>query len=193
MSRLVVVSNRVSDPLKAVQAGGVAVAIGDCLRVRDGMWFGWSGTIDDASHAHAIVEGESTTTLRVTLPLTQNEFDAYYLGYANSVLWPVFHNRVDLAQFEAGYFPAYSNVNKRFAAALAPQLRADDVIWIHDYHFITLADELRALGVKNKIGFFLHIPFPPSQAFLAVPEHLRLAHALAAFDLIGLQSNVRRV
>lgn len=189
MSRVVVVSNRVSDPLQAAQAGGVAVAIGDCLRVREGVWFGWTGTIDDDASDVQIIEGGDGQTLRVTLPLTQDEFNAYYLGYANSVLWPVFHNRVDLAQFEAGYFTAYSRVNSRFAKALAQIIKPDDVIWVHDYHFLTLGQELRSLGVTNRIGFFLHIPFPPSQSFAALPEHRTLAHALAAFDLVGLQTS----
>ena len=104
------------------------------------------------------------------------------------MLWPVFHNRLDLAQFEAGYFEQYIDVNRRFAALLQPMLQPDDIIWVHDYHLIPLAVELRALGVPNRIGFYLHIPFPPWQTFMAIPEHERLARGLAAYDLIGLQT-----
>ena len=104
MSRLVVVSNRVPDPAKNLQAGGVSVAIGDCLKSRQGLWFGWSGTCDEASNSGLLVDIDIGSVARATLPLTEAEYDSYYLGYSNSVLWPVFHNRVDLAQFEAGYF-----------------------------------------------------------------------------------------
>ena len=188
MGRLVIVSNRVVPPHKAAQAGGVAVAIADVLRGQRGLWFGWSGNIQENATPIAHVEKARSNTLVATLPITAKEYNGYYLGYANSVLWPVFHNRVDLAQFEAGFYSEYQSVNRRFAAALRRLLRPDDLIWVHDYHFVPLAKALRALGVNNRIGFFLHIPFPPFQAFLAVPEHLELALSLAAYDLVGLQT-----
>ena len=104
------------------------------------------------------------------------------------MLWPVFHNRLDLAQFEAGFFEQYLGVNRRLARLLQPLLRPDDVIWVHDYHLIPFAAELRKLGVENPIGFFLHIPFPPWQTFMAIPEHQELARMIAAYDLFGLQT-----
>jgi trehalose 6-phosphate synthase len=100
----------------------------------------------------------------------------------------VFHDRLDLAQFEAGFYQRYLDVNRRFAQALQPLLRRDDTIWVHDYHLIPLGAELRKMGVENPIGFFLHIPVPPAQTFLAVPEHRELARGLASYDLIGLQT-----
>jgi trehalose 6-phosphate synthase len=190
MTRVVIVSNRVVATKNAVQAGGVAVAIADTLAERDGLWFGWSGAIEDdaTSTSVATLVNEPGGPPCAVLPLTNEEYLGYYLGYANSVLWPVFHNRVDLARFEAGFYPVYQAVNRRFAAALAPLLRPDDIVWVHDYHFVPLARALRELGVRNRIGFYLHIPFPPSQAFLTVPEHRQLANALAAYDCIGLQT-----
>jgi trehalose 6-phosphate synthase len=104
------------------------------------------------------------------------------------VLWPVFHNRLDLAQFEARFFERFVDVNRCLTGLLQPMLRPDDVIWVHDYHLIPFAAELRKRGVGNPIGFFLHIPFPPWQTFMAVSEHKELARALAAYDLIGLQT-----
>ena len=124
------------------------------------------------------------------MPLSSREHDDYYTGYSNNVLWPVFHSRLDIAQFEAGYYQRYLDVNKRFAQALRPLLKPDDMIWVHDYHMIPLGMELRALGVTNPIGFFLHIPVPPAQTFLAIPEHRELARGLASYDLIGLQTKV---
>ncbi len=193
LSRLVIVSNRVVDLSKAAQAGGVAVVIADVLRDREGLWFGWNGRITDASDA---ARTPSVRTARghgsnatATIPLTPEEHRDYYLGYSNSVLWPVFHNRLDLARFDAGFYQRYIEVNQRFAEALVPLLLEDDTIWIHDYHLIPLASELRERGVANPIGFFLHIPVPPPQAFLAIPEHRELARDLSACDLIGLQTS----
>jgi trehalose 6-phosphate synthase len=184
MSRVVLVSNRVSDLRKAAQAGGVAVALAYVARTHPSLWFGWSGEIKPAEEAGAI---EQTGRI-VTVPLSPTEHERYYLGYANSVLWPVFHNRLDLAQFEAGFFEQYRGVNRRLATLLQPMLRADDIVWVHDYHLIPLAVELRQLGVANRIGFYLHIPFPPWQTFIAIPEHRQLARCLAAYDLVGLQT-----
>jgi trehalose 6-phosphate synthase len=184
MSRLVLLSNRVQDLRKASQAGGVAVALGAIARTRPTLWFGWSGLIAPPEAASGVVrEGRMAT-----VALSPVEHERFYLGYANSVLWPVFHNRLDLAQFEAGYFEQYIDVNRRFAAQLGPMLQPDDVIWVHDYHLIPLAVELRALGIANRIGFYLHIPFPSWQTFMAIPEHEQLARGLAAYDLIGLQT-----
>ncbi|WP_295556526.1 trehalose-6-phosphate synthase [uncultured Hyphomicrobium sp.] len=192
MRRIVVVSNRVTELRKAAQAGGVAVAIADLFRERPGLWFGWNGKIvddNDASEPPGVKIAKSVGgSALATLPLTSDEHRDYYLGYSNSVLWPVFHNRLDLARFDAGFYPRYMRVNERFARALQALLKPDDIIWIHDYHLIPLGAELRRAGVKNPMGFYLHIPVPPSQTFLAVPEHRALARALTAYDLIGLQT-----
>ena len=188
MGRVVVVSNRVMDPAQAAQAGGVAVALSEVLQSHGGLWFGWSGTIEPEVTG-AVEIGEASGHLAIaTIPLMPHEHRGYYQGYANSVLWPVFHNRLDLAQFEAGFFDVYASVNRRMAASLKPLLRPDDTVWVHDYHLLPLAWELRALNVNNPIGYFLHIPFPPAQTFLAVPEHKQLARMLSAYDLIGLQT-----
>jgi trehalose 6-phosphate synthase len=184
MSRVVLVSNRVSDLRKAAQAGGVAVALAHVARTHPSLWFGWSGEIKPAEEVGVPQQSGRI----VTVPLSPAEHERYYLGYANSVLWPVFHNRLDLAQFEAGYFEQYMGVNRRLAALLQPMLRSGDIIWVHDYHLVPLAVELRQLGVANRIGFYLHIPFPPWQTFLAIPEHRQLARCLAAYDLVGLQT-----
>lgn len=188
MGRVVIVSNRVMDTTQAAQAGGVAVAISEVLQSQSGLWFGWSGAVqvdvDEAPTVTPMADGVAIATI----PLTPQEHQGYYLGYANSVLWPVFHNRLDLAQFEAGFFDVYKSVNARMAASLKPLLKPDDTIWVHDYHLVPLALELRALGIRNPIGFFLHIPFPPAQTFLAIPEHKRVARMLTAYDLVGLQT-----
>jgi len=189
MSRLVVVSNRLADPRKPA-AGGLAVAVGDALARTGGLWFGWSGVI-----AEDLAPGESRLKVRTagkvslaTVDLSAEDHAAYYLGYSNSVLWPVFHYRLDLADFNPEYLEGYRRVNKLFARELLPLLRDDDVIWVHDYHLISLADELRALGCRQRIGFFLHIPVPPPLILAALPQHEWLMRSFFAYDLVGLQS-----
>ena len=194
MARLVMVSNRVIDFNVAQQAGGVSVAIYNTLARQSGFWFGWDGQIDDSNSPEiksTTVDGHTT----VTQPLTAADYNDYYLGYSNSVLWPVFHNRLDLAQFEAGYYSRYVAVNEKLARNLAPLIQPDDVIWVHDYHLLPMALELRRLGIENPIGYFLHIPVGPAQALLAIPENKAIARALSAYDLIGLQtqSDVRNM
>jgi trehalose 6-phosphate synthase len=192
MNRIILVSNRVADLGKAAQAGGVVTAIADILSTRSGVWFGWNGKVGEKSEELRTTPDISQVggATVATLPLSRREYKAYYLGYANDVLWPVFHSRLDVAQFEAGYYQGYLEVNRRFARALRPLLAPDDTIWVHDYHLIPLGLELRRLGVENPIGFFLHIPVPPAQLFLAIPEHQELARGLAAYDLVGVQTRV---
>ncbi|MGH8805618.1 MAG: alpha,alpha-trehalose-phosphate synthase (UDP-forming), partial [Polaromonas sp.] len=189
MSRLVVVSNRVADPRKAA-AGGLAVALGEVLHATGGLWFGWSGTVTPGG---APGEGElhmqqaGNVTL-ATVDLSAEDHAGYYLGYSNGVLWPVFHYRLDLARFDAGFISIYRRVNQLFARKLMTLLQPDDIIWVHDYHLIPLAAELRALGCTNRIGFFLHIPLPPQLMLAAIPQHEWLMRALFAYDLAGFQS-----
>lgn len=188
MTRLVMISNRVIDFGAASQAGGVSVVIYDTLGRYSGFWFGWNGQVEDSEAPETTVASEGGHTT-VTMPLTADDYNDFYLGYSNSVLWPVFHNRLDLAQFEAGYYSRYVAVNEKFAAHLAPLIEPTDILWVHDYHLFPLALELRRLGIENPIGFFLHIPVGPAQAMLAIPEHRALAQALSAYDLVGVQTH----
>lgn len=191
MSRLVVVSNRVADPRKSA-AGGLAVALGDALNDTGGLWFGWSGKIVEPGQPEGggpQLQRAGRVTL-ATVDLSREDHDAYYLGYSNGVLWPIFHYRLDLADFDAGYIAGYRRVNRLFAQKLMTLLQPDDVIWVHDYHLIPLAAELRAMGCTQRIGFFLHIPLPPPQMLAAIPQHEWLIRALFAYDLVGFQSNV---
>jgi len=190
MGRLVVISNRVADPRKPA-AGGLAVALGESLQQTGGLWFGWSGHIVEGGTAgegevHKQQAGPVTLAM---IDLSREDHDSYYLGYSNDVLWPVFHYRLDLAHFDAGFIGGYRRVNQLFARKVMPMLKPDDIIWIHDYHLIPLAAELRAMGCKQRMGFFLHIPLPPQEIMAAIPQHEWLVRSLFAFDLIGLQTH----
>ncbi|MGE6338977.1 alpha,alpha-trehalose-phosphate synthase (UDP-forming), partial [Acidovorax sp. NPDC077664] len=189
MSRLVVVSNRIADPRKPA-AGGLAVALGDALNKTGGLWFGWSGNVlEDGTPGESDLQTRQAGAVTLaTVDLCREDHDSYYHGYSNSVLWPVFHYRLDLADFNTRYIAGYRRVNQMFARKLLPLLRDDDIIWIHDYHLIPLAAELRAMGCKQRIGFFLHIPMPPPLIMAAIPQHEWLMRSLFAYDLVGLQS-----
>ena len=190
MGRLVVVSNRVADPRKTA-AGGLAVALAEVLNNSGGLWFGWSGKLVEAPSGTetAVHEHQAGPVKLVTMDLTREDYQSFYVGYANGVLWPVFHYRLDLADFEAGYIGGYRHVNQLFARTLLPMLQPDDVIWVHDYHLIPFAAELRALGCTQRIGFFLHIPLPPPLILAAIPGHDWLMKGLCAYDLVGFQSH----
>lgn len=193
MSRLVVVSNRLGDPSKPPQ-GGLAVALNGALNEIGGVWLGWSGETYDgeapddvrADDLHVREEGPVTVA---GLDIAAQDYADYYEGFANSVLWPAFHGRIDLIEPQGDYADAYARVNRLFAEHLVGLLRPDDVIWVHDYHLIPLGVELRRLGVENRIGFFLHIPLPPSQILSAVPDHAQLVEGLFHYDLVGLQTH----
>ncbi len=184
--RLVIVSNRVA---KADQpaAGGLAVGVLGALKDHGGIWFGWNGELTDTEGSDPKVETHGNIDY-ATVSLNRNDFEQYYNGYSNKVLWPVFHYLLDFIRYSAEDFEGYKRVNAFFARKLATLLEPDDIIWVHDYHLIPLAAELRGMGIKNRIGFFLHVPFPSYQAFRAAPGHELLIRSLCAYDVIGLHT-----
>jgi len=189
MSRLVIVSNRVADLTNTAHAGGLAVGVGDSLRQRGGVWLGWDGQrLKYEEPPEPRIRKMGPVSL-ATIPLTQQDYDEYYLGFSNSVLWPLFHYRLDLVDYKSEFLEGYRRVNGKFADALMTILQPDDVIWIHDYHLIPLASELRRRGCTQRMGFFLHIPFPPPEILAAVPRHKWLVECLLDFDVIGFQTN----
>ncbi|RDJ24875.1 trehalose-6-phosphate synthase [Bosea caraganae] len=187
--RLVVVSNRVTIPErheKAV-AGGLAVALREALEQHGGLWFGWSGGISEDGAVRTVQRGK--VSYAVT-DLTEAERQTYYLGFSNRALWPNMHYRLGLTEFSRTDYAGYLGVNRRFAKSLAALLQPDDVIWIHDYHLIPLAADLRRRGVKNRIGYFHHIPWPPAEVFGAMPFSTTLISTMGAYDLVGVQTQV---
>ena len=187
MRRLVVVSNRVADPDRQA-AGGLAVCILDGLLERGGVWFGWNGDIVANEAGIGVACTRQSNVTFVTMPLTERDYLEHYLGFCNAALWPVLHYRLDLARFTQESTEAYRRVNDRFAEELAPILAKGDIVWAHDYHLIPLAAGLRSRGIRNRLGFFLHIPFPPPDVLVAVPEHEWLMNAFVQYDVIGFQT-----
>jgi len=187
--RLIVISNRVSAPADESDAsvGGLAMALSAALREYSGIWFGWSGRTAQEFTGQLSLQRAAGVTI-ATVDLEEQDRQEYYNGYANRTLWPLFHYRIDLSAYERSFDKGYARVNARFADTVAPLLQADDLIWVHDYHLIPLAQELRRRGVANRIGFFLHIPWPTRRLFSTLPNHRDLVRALFDYDLVGFQT-----
>ncbi|MFC4350691.1 alpha,alpha-trehalose-phosphate synthase (UDP-forming) [Fodinicurvata halophila] len=193
MRRTVIVSNRVASITEGSSkggAGGLAVAILETLRESKGLWFGWSGNVREApldTPKHS-APTQANPFETVTVDLTPAEHSGYYNGYANRILWPVLHYRSDLMEYHSEHFRTYQRVNANFVSQLVPLLKEDDLIWLHDYHLMMAPRDLRQAGVKNRIGFFLHTPFPSADVFATLPNHRELVSSLCHCDLIGFQS-----
>jgi trehalose 6-phosphate synthase len=188
VSRLIVISNRVQPPTGKgdESVGGLAMALAAALREYSGLWFGWSGKTTPQFTGQLSMQKIDGVTV-ATIDLEEVDYDEYYNGYANKTLWPLFHYRSDLTAYDRAYGEGYERVNCRFAETLRPLVEPDDLIWVHDYHLIPLARELRRLGLKNRMGFFLHIPWPAHQLVTTLPGHRQLVQAMFDYDLVGFQ------
>ena len=186
--RLVIVSNRVG-PIGRDKPGqgGLATALRAALERAGGIWFGYSGSISErpSTTPKLTTDGNITAAL---LDLSRRDYDEYYIGFANRVLWPLFHYRPSLIGFSRRDLAGYLRVNRGFARALAPMLQPDDLVWVHDYHLIPLGEALRQLDCRQPIGFFLHTPFPAAELLRILPNHRELAASLCAYDLVGFQT-----
>jgi trehalose 6-phosphate synthase len=188
LSRLITVSNRVGVPTAgAGRAGGLEAALREALEADGGIWFGWSGDVTEARSETPIILKKGNVTF-ATVNISPRDYEEYYLGYANRTLWPLLHSHLGLVEFHRSQLRGYVAVNEYLARMLAPLIEPGDLIWVHDYHLIPLAEELRKLGVKNRIGFFLHTPLPPADIMVALPHHDMIMQALCSYDLIGLQT-----
>lgn len=190
MSRLIVISNRVSAPRGGGSGaqGGLAVALTAALREHRGIWFGWSGERTDHFTGHINFQREEGVTT-ATIDLEDQDIEEYYDGYANRTLWPLFHYRIDLAEYERDFAGGYQRANERFADTVRPLIEPSDAIWVQDYHLFPLGAELRKRGCRNRIGFFLHIPWPPRRLLATLPEARTLVETLFDYDLIGFHTD----
>ncbi len=201
--RLVVVSNRLPVVLKrsgsdtwqiTPGSGGLVTAMGPVLRNRGGMWIGWPGLAsedcpDEESLGRLLTEGGSRSGYALKyVYLDRDEIDRYYYGFANEILWPLFHDLFPQCNFDPVYWEAYEGVNCKFARCVVEHAGKNDYVWVHDYHLILVARELRRMGLGHRIGFFLHVPFPPLDIFLKLPWRFQILEALLEYDLIGFQT-----
>ena len=186
---VIIVSNRVAKPKPNEPIeGGLAAALLPAVRNSGAIWVGSSGRLaDGGKEALAEIQPLGAGALAM-VDMPAEHYDRFYEGYANSVLWPAFHSRADLIRADLRDYESYREVNAFMARSLLRFARPDAKFWIHDYHYLTLAAELRQRGVTQPIGFFLHTPFPSPAVMTSVPRHRELVQAMLAYDLIGFQT-----
>jgi trehalose 6-phosphate synthase len=185
--RLICVSNRISLPRRGSTSGGLAVGLLSALRYTGGTWFGWSGETSEEPSSEPEVLWRDNIRF-ATIDLRPGEFDAYYNGYCNSTLWPLFHYFAERFRHEQRHYDAYQSVNGQFARQLLKLIGANDAVWVHDYHLIPLARQLRQQQFTGQIGFFLHIPFPHAQMLRLLPNYAELMRDLCQYDVVGFQT-----
>ena len=197
VKRLVIISNRLPVIIKNIEgkwqtssgAGGLVTALAPVLRNRGGLWIGWPGTVEpiDIDPLLEVATQQAGYAFQPVL-LTKEERAKFYYGLSNEVIWPLFHDLQSQCTFDPTYWDGYKKVNHKYANVIAEYTDVDDYIWVHDYHLMLVARELRKLGVRSKIGWFLHIPFPPPDIFLKLPWRFQILEGLLEFDLLGFQT-----
>ena len=189
MARLIIISNRVPAVRgKAQLAGGLAVALKDAIAARDTLWFGWSGKeVKGAANEKPRVRTTGGVSF-ATIDLTHDQYRGFYVGFSNTMLWPLLHGRVGQAVFHRHELSIYNEVNALYARAASELIKPSDTVWVHDYQLIPFGQELRKTGAKNRMGFFLHIPFPPPFLFDTLPQGDGLLRSFESYDVIGLQT-----
>jgi len=163
------------------------VGILGALKRTGGLWFGWGGDTTETEPGEPDIHIRDGVTY-ATIELRKGEFELYYNGYSNDVLWPLFHYFSKGMRYSNEQREAYENVNRIFAQKLLPMLQPRDLIWAHDYHLIPLGRRLRELGVQRPMGFFLHIPFPNIEMLRVLPCYAELLRDLTSYDVVGFQT-----
>jgi alpha,alpha-trehalose-phosphate synthase [UDP-forming]/trehalose-phosphatase len=198
--RLVIVSNRLPVHQTAPgrsrnqPVGGLATALEGALsRSRGGgLWMGWSGTTTSERGTEPTESSLSRSVRLVGIDLTRREYEAYYNGFANRTIWPLFHSFPRFTALSSWQLEIYRSVNAMFAQTLTSMLRENDLVWVHDYHLMLLGEELRKFGWKGRTGFFLHIPFPALDILSILPGFGDFLRALQTYDVVGFQTTGHR-
>ncbi len=173
--------------------GGLVTALEPVMRKQGGAWIGWHGAPDEELDPF-----DHDGYRIVPIPLSQQEFEEYYEGFSNATLWPLYHDTVAFPEFHREWWDAYVEVNRRFAERTAEVAAEGATVWIQDYQLQLVPQLLREMRPDLKIGFFLHIPFPPIEIFLQLPWREQIIQGLLGADLVGFQvpgaaSNFRRL
>jgi len=163
--------------------GGLVTALHPVLRERRSTWIGWAGGIDSTPTVPDI----DGIRMRA-VPLSKDDYENYYEGYSNSTLWPLYHDAVETPAFHRRWWEAYIRVNRRFARVTAEHAEPDAMVWVQDYHLQLMPAMLRELRPDLRIGFFMHIPFPPAELFMQLPRRAELLRGMLGADLVGFQT-----
>lgn len=197
--RLIVVSNRLPFAFRRDRrgswraepgSGGLVTALLPVLRDRGGTWIGWPGVAEESPGLGTDLDevSENAGYALKGVSLTAEEVRNFYEGFSNEIIWPLFHDMQLLCNFEPAYWRTYQEVNAKYARAVHAASGAGDFVWVHDYHLMHVATEMRRLKSRARVGFFLHIPFPSPDIFLRLPWRLSLIEALLQYDLVGFQT-----
>jgi trehalose 6-phosphate synthase len=170
--------------------GGLVTALLPVLRHRGGVWIGWAGATESDAELDAELDavGSEAGYRLQTVSLTAEEVRNFYEGFSNEVIWPLFHDMQMLCNFDLDYWRTYCEVNRKYAQAVHASVSGNDFVWVHDYHLMNVAAELRPLRGDLRIGFFLHIPFPSPDIYLKLPWRGQIIEALLQYDLVGFQT-----
>jgi trehalose 6-phosphate synthase len=162
--------------------GGLVTALAPVMQNRHGAWLGWTGAADELLEPF-----EHDGMDLIPVPLTAEEVELYYEGFSNATLWPLYHDVVAQPLFERAMWETYRSVNERFAEAAARTAERGAVVWVQDYQLQLVPAMLRKMRPDLRIGFFLHIPFPPIELFWRLPWRHELVEGLLGADLVGFQ------
>lgn len=199
MGKLIIVSNRLPVTVSKKKSkfsfqpsvGGLVTGISSLDMSQEQIWIGWPGiTLSGYSTKSDSIELKEKLSEENYLPvfLKHKDFENYYQGFCNEIIWPLFHYFVQYANYEKKYWDSYKRVNEAFSKEVLEVANEDDVIWIHDYHLMLLPELIREKLPKVKIGFFLHIPFPSSEIFRLIPWCSEILEGLLGSDLIGFHT-----
>jgi trehalose 6-phosphate synthase len=162
--------------------GGLVTAFEPVMRTRRGAWVGWHGAPDEE------LEPFSDRGLDlVPVPISAADLEEYYEGFSNATLWPLYHDVVAAPVYHREWWDAYVRVNQRFAEVAADTAAKNGVVWVQDYQLQLVPQMLRNLRADLRIGFFLHIPFPPTELFQQLPWRNQILEGLLGADLVGFQ------
>jgi trehalose 6-phosphate synthase/phosphatase len=196
---VIVVSNRLPVSLKRTgdnwhsrrTAGGLATAMDPILQKTKGIWLGWSGETSGSKDEKrsAIVEEWAREQRYFSIDLDAETAQGFYEGIANQALWPLFHHFPSMLRFDPEHWRAYVRVNEIFRDEILKHLRPNDLVWIHDYHFLLLPQMLREAVAEVSIGFFLHVPFPSSSVFRILPKREELLRGMLGADYLGFHTH----
>ncbi len=164
--------------------GGLVSALKPVLDRRAGAWIGWDGSEGRSARPRS-AGGLSLIPVR----LSHTQVDRYYQGFCNACIWPLYHDAIQKPEFHRAWWHAYRDVNARFARAVAARASRGATVWIHDYHLQLVPAMVRAQRPDVKIGFFLHIPFPPEELFAWLPWRAAILRGLLGADVVGLQTH----
>lgn len=166
--------------------GGLATALSSLFPQDSSVWVGWTGHRRQLSNQE-IAELAIPPNL-LPINLSQQEIDAYYDAFSNGILWPLAHGLSPTVRYHPGLWKAVKSITERFAQTIATTIQSEDTIWVHDYHLFLLPQVLRDMGIRNRIGFFLHTPFFPLSQLATLPHAKEILRSLLHTDLIGVQT-----